>query len=125
MFEIKKIEEQKIQELPIFPVQDEESNYLYNYEDSDIGSCVSTLGVLSIIGDGIFRMGDSSMAVIVKDTGARGDSGIHGMKAYAEDFCKIAKEAIPQMSEDYKAFFEFMVSDFEENGISMPMHGIL
>lgn len=110
--------------IPIFPIQDED-DYLHEYMDSDIGSCISTLGIQAIIGQGIFRMGDSSVTFIVTDTGISGDAAMSAMKTYAQGFVAIAEKALPEMSEDYKKFYEFMIADFKTNGISMPVYGKL
>ena len=113
-----------ITSIPIYPIVNED-DYLHNYKDSNIGQCISTLGVETIIGEGIFRMGDSSIIVSVTDTGARGDTGIDVMKKYAEDFVTIAEEALPEMSDDYKAFYQYMIDDFRNNGVTMPHYGHL
>lgn len=126
MFNISEFEigERPIETVPIYPMVNED-DYLHNYEDSDIGSCLSTLGVEAIISDGIFRMGDSAKTFIVTDTNMRGQEGMVVMKEFAKDFVAMAKTVLDEMSEDYRAFYQHMIDDFEKNGIDMPFYGQL
>lgn len=127
MFTIEKFEIKDgtpVSQIPIYPIINED-DYLHDFEDSDIGECVSTLGVETIIGDGIFRLGDSSVTFVVHSTDVRGEAAMPMMKKYAEDFVSIAEEAMPEMSADYQAFYRHMIDDFKNNGIEMPHYGKL
>lgn len=126
MFKIEKLNYPKtlVDRVPVFPVDDED-DYLHNYDDSDVGSCVSTLGIEAIISNGVFRMGDSDTVVKVTDTGVRGDAGLSMLQKYAEDFVVIAKESLSAMSPDFQAFYTHIINDFDKHGINMPLHGRL
>lgn len=127
MFIIKKFEIKDgtpVSRIPIYPIINED-DYLHNFKDSNIGECISTLGVETIIGNGIFRLGDSSLTFVVHNTGVRGNTAMSMMKKYAEDFVSIAEEAMPEMSADYQAFYRHMIDDFTKNGVEMPHYGRL
>ena len=43
------------------------------------------------------------------------------MQVFAKQFVDIAQEAVDSMSADYKAFYEFMLKDYETNGFSFSL----
>ena len=111
------------EDAPIFPSN--EDNYLDDYSDSDIGACISVLGVDAILGNKIQRIGDSTKIIYITDTGLREEKGMEAFKKATEVFVKLAEEALPEMSQCYKKFYEYMINDFKQNGIEMPFYGKL
>lgn len=112
MFDIKKVDYKPA--YPVFPIAADD--YLHDYKDSSIVNCLSTLGVESVLTNGYFTLGDSGVSVCVTDTGKRLSDGSAQMQVFAGKFVDIAKEALGSMSADYKAFYEFMIKDYEANG---------
>lgn len=110
----------------IAPPQGEE-DFLHDYKDCTIGDYISVLGVLTIGGGGCmpFRVGDSSVEIMVTDTEVTGLAGLAILKQSAEDFVSIMKEALPEMSAPYQAFYQHLIDDYQDNGICMPMYGRL
>lgn len=113
MFDIQKVDYERV--YPVFPMADD--GYLHDYKDSSIVNCLSTLGVESVLTNGCFTLGDSGVSVQVTDTGKRLSDGSAQMQVFAGKFVDIAKEALDSMSADYKAFYEFMIKDYETNGL--------
>lgn len=118
MFTIRKKENAKG---AVYP--DEE--FLQDYQDSDIGSLISTAGIDAVLGMRTREIGDSGIIVEISDTLARGDAGIEQLKKYTDNFVEIIKEALPKMSQKYADFYQFFLDDYEKNGIIMPMYGKL
>lgn len=117
MFDIKKVDYKPA--YPVFPIAAD--GYLHNYKDSSIVDCLSTLGVESVLTNGCFTLGDSGVLVCVTDTGKRLSDGGAQMQVFAKQFVDIAQEAVDSMSADYKAFYEFMLKDYETNGFSFSL----
>lgn len=116
MFIVKKTEEKNA---CIYP----DSEYLSDYKDSDFGSLISTIGIESIISNGNFQLGNSSVYISVTNTNIKGDAGIELLKQYAKDIAEIIENALPLMSSPYREFYEHFISDFKSNGLIMPMYG--
>lgn len=115
MFDVKKVNEIGY----IYP----DAEFLSDYEDSDIGSLLSTLGVEAVIGQRVRQIGDSGIYVCITDLRKRNEEGIEQLKVYTKDMISIIKEALPGMSSVYADFYRHFLDDFEKNGFVMPMHG--
>lgn len=97
-----------------------DEGYLYDYEDSQISDLVSTVGINAMLGKDIISIGDSGISVKISVTGKTGDDGLKEFEQYVLNFVSYIEEAIPNMSEDYAAFYNHFVKNYKENGLNMP-----
>lgn len=117
MMKIRKIENDAI--ATIYP----DNEFLENYQNDSFAEFVSTIQVQAMIGDGVFRLGDSKTTVKLTTTGHNGERGIEELKTLAKEICELAKQSIDLMSNEYAKFYEHFVNDFEKHGLTMPFYG--
>lgn len=100
-----------------------DAEYLSNYQNSDISSLISTIGIEAMIGQSIREIGDSGIYVSILQTKKRGEEGINQLRDYTSSFISIIQEALPKMSKKYAEFYQHFLNDFQTNGLHMPMYG--
>ena len=105
----------------LFPNDEIDEGYLYDYEDSHIANLTSTLGINATIGDNCFLLGDSGINVEIQFTGKKEEEGRREFEKYVDDLVGLIKQALPAMTENYYNFFSHFVEDYENNGLNMPM----